>query len=1136
MVPRHLLLRRILLAAGIVLACGIDPVGAQEPKTGTGVYLAGRSDKEPPLYQWSLVDAKTKKAMASVSGRWGFEAVPPGDYELRVQKYDALVPYGKVQVTKDKITRVEVKSGVELVGRSDKEPPLHRWQLYDPKTQKPVTFVNGSWGFTPVLPGEYELRVHKYDVEVPFGTVQVMKDKATLVEIKSGVELFGRFEKEPPLHRWQLYDPKTQKPVTFVNGSWGFTPVLPGDYELRVHKYDVEVPYGTVQVTKDKVTRVEVKSGVELLGRSHKEPPLFRWQLFDPKTQKPVTYVDGSWGFTPVLPGDYELRVHKYDVEVPYGMVRVTKDKVTRVEVKSGVELVGRTPKEPPFERWQLLDPKTKDIVTYVSGAWGFTPVRPGQYLLAVQPADCEPFTWATVTVAAEKTTTINVNSGLELSGRTAQEKPPANWYVYDIHTKGAARKPLANITNRWGIATLPPGEYGVTDGLGAYPWAKVKVREGEITRIRVPETAERLAGVTGVGKKTEKQRDPVGFKKLEVEIGRAIRRGAAWLKRQSPLNNDPLSLDGEYETIGVLALLHAGEFERDPALAERCLDLLLRRRLNTGNGTYANSLAVMALADWDPHAYAGRVFEYAQWLVENQGWHERRKVWGYGDAVPGLGEEKKEKQPPGNLVAPEKGFEVIRRGLIKEFGNKDYWDNSCSQFAVLGLHAAAHAGIKLPRKSWELIEQHFRKEQNADGGWGYSEGSGSYGSMSCSGLASLVLARHHLGQKTPDPAVVRALEYLAGYFTLERNPQTTGHHYYYLYGLERAGVLAGTEFLGDHEWYPEGARYLLAKQNADGSWKSETGDGDYLDTCYAILFLRRATLPPVPPKPGRIEVVYKQPKLPPAIVPNIELVLDCSGSMDDKIKGNETRMAAARRVMDKLITDIPDHFNVGFRVFGHQGFWDWRRLKQAPDDHPGWYTDTELLVPIGPLAQGRPAMRKWINYMEPAGATPLCYALLQARKDFHDSMKGPKTVILISDGLENCKGRMEDVEKAYRGSGIDVVIHVVGFAIQEKEHKVLELLAKWTKGNYYRADDASQLAKALKDAMGSLNFIVQNDDGRVVAQGSLKGPGVTLKAGSYRVSIQGIREAPLQVRVESEQTLRLTLDPAGRLMIADRK
>ena len=50
---------------------------------------------------------------------------------------------------------------------------------------------------------------------------------------------------------------------------------------------------------------------------------------------------------------------------------------------------------------------------------------------------------------------------------------------------------------------------------------------------------------------------------------------------------------------------------------------------------------------------------------------------------------------------------------------------------------------------------------------------------------------------------------------------------------------------LGAHDWYREGATYLLKEQKGDGSWNAKPGDGFMVhDTSFAILFLRRATRP----------------------------------------------------------------------------------------------------------------------------------------------------------------------------------------------------------------------------------------------------------------------------------------------------
>lgn len=101
-----------------------------------------------------------------------------------------------------------------------------------------------------------------------------------------------------------------------------------------------------------------------------------------------------------------------------------------------------------------------------------------------------------------------------------------------------------------------------------------------------------------------------------------------------------------------------------------------------------------------------------------------------------------------------------------------------------------------------------------------------------------LLLTLLHAGIPRNDPRVSRLLtqnwsvKEIAGGDT----PKIAGV-YYYLYSLERAGTLFGTEVMGRYVWYPEGARFLLENQGPDGSWGTRTSH-----TCFAILFLRRAT------------------------------------------------------------------------------------------------------------------------------------------------------------------------------------------------------------------------------------------------------------------------------------------------------
>jgi hypothetical protein len=77
----------------------------------------------------------------------------------------------------------------------------------------------------------------------------------------------------------------------------------------------------------------------------------------------------------------------------------------------------------------------------------------------------------------------------------------------------------------------------------------------------------------------------------------------------------------------------------------------------------------------------------------------------------------------------------------------------------------------------------------------------------------------------------------------------------YEYYGVERAGMLAGVEWMADLDWYGAGAAALLDAQETDGAWtgvESGIAPGDagarararqVVDTCFALLFLKKGTM-----------------------------------------------------------------------------------------------------------------------------------------------------------------------------------------------------------------------------------------------------------------------------------------------------
>lgn len=194
------------------------------------------------------------------------------------------------------------------------------------------------------------------------------------------------------------------------------------------------------------------------------------------------------------------------------------------------------------------------------------------------------------------------------------------------------------------------------------------------------------------------------------------------------------------------------------------------------------------------------------------------------------------------------------------------WWDLSNTQYAALGLRAAAALGVEVPRKNWQLLYQALCLMQHDDGGFTYRPGqgrSGSYASMTVAGIAVLQVCAQFLELSEPerkhhDERVALSWQWLAGRKEVIGDRRTE-RCYYFLYGLERAAILSDLERVGDVDWYAAGAAMLCDEQKAGGGfWGAsefrppapQTSKGHPVDTAFAILFLRRRFqkfLAPVP-------------------------------------------------------------------------------------------------------------------------------------------------------------------------------------------------------------------------------------------------------------------------------------------------
>jgi hypothetical protein len=188
--------------------------------------------------------------------------------------------------------------------------------------------------------------------------------------------------------------------------------------------------------------------------------------------------------------------------------------------------------------------------------------------------------------------------------------------------------------------------------------------------------------------------------------------------------------------------------------------------------------------------------------------------------------------------------------------GKGQEYDHSTSQFGILGLWAMDRSGMEVETRTWRTADVTWRKHQLADGGWGYrfGPGEGPTVSMTAAGVATLFIiqdfTRNAAGcsGNPVDPNLDRGLQWIGDNFnrTFTEN-HLSGMPYYTLFGISRIGIVSGRKYLGEHDWYSQGARWLLNQQRMSGAW----GGGEEIDdpvvaTSFALLFLTRGSAPVV--------------------------------------------------------------------------------------------------------------------------------------------------------------------------------------------------------------------------------------------------------------------------------------------------
>ena len=187
---------------------------------------------------------------------------------------------------------------------------------------------------------------------------------------------------------------------------------------------------------------------------------------------------------------------------------------------------------------------------------------------------------------------------------------------------------------------------------------------------------------------------------------------------------------------------------------------------------------------------------------------------------------------------------------VAQEPGGRPY-DNSNSQYGLLGVWAARQAGLEVPLAYWQQVTGHWKYTQNIDGGWPYKKNADranarrTRATMVAAGLASLFVCYDQLYADRFIKCGAARIEYRPierGLKWMDENFAASlakpAHLMYYLYGLERVGLACGYKYFGGVDWYKLGAEKILNEAGAWGGWSGIP------NTCFGMLFLVRGRHP----------------------------------------------------------------------------------------------------------------------------------------------------------------------------------------------------------------------------------------------------------------------------------------------------
>ncbi|MGJ3191237.1 VWA domain-containing protein [Paenarthrobacter sp. FR1] len=188
----------------------------------------------------------------------------------------------------------------------------------------------------------------------------------------------------------------------------------------------------------------------------------------------------------------------------------------------------------------------------------------------------------------------------------------------------------------------------------------------------------------------------------------------------------------------------------------------------------------------------------------------------------------------------------------------------------------------------------------------------------------------------------------------------------------------------------------------------------------------------------------------------DVLILLDTSGSMEDRDNKSVAKIAAAKGAILEQIKHVPLDARIGLMTY-----------PSSTTRSSGSCPSAKLQLPVSNSSVA--GMGSALATLpKPDGGTPTSQAMLDAAAYLRSEGLTEVTIVLVSDGESNCGDKPCETAKKLKSENINVIVNTVGFDISTSGQSELECVAQASGGRYASAQNSDEIKQVIQNQLGN--------------------------------------------------------------------